>query len=54
MMTVLLKRSIPWEESFSVPFAFYNAPKLDKYLKDKYGKGYDDYVKKQNVDTIYY
>lgn len=25
-------------------FAFYNAPKLDKYLKDKYGKEYDDYA----------
>lgn len=25
-------------------FAFYNAPKLDKYLKDKYGKGYEDYA----------
>lgn len=25
-------------------FAFYNAPKLDKYLKGKYGKGYDDYA----------
>jgi len=22
MMTVLLKKAIPWEESFSVPFAF--------------------------------
>lgn len=25
-------------------FAFYNAPKLDKYLKDKYGKEYEDYA----------
>ncbi len=25
-------------------FAFYNAPKLDEYLKEKYGKGYDDYA----------
>ncbi len=27
-------------------FAFYNAPKLDIYLKKKYGKGYDEYAKK--------
>ena len=26
-------------------FAFYNAPKLDKYLKDKYGMDYENYVK---------
>lgn len=25
-------------------FAFYNAPKLDKYLRSKYGKGYDEYA----------
>lgn len=25
-------------------FAFFNAPKLDKYLSSKYGKGYDDYA----------
>lgn len=25
-------------------FAFYNAPKLDKYLKSKYGSGYDEYA----------
>lgn len=25
-------------------FAFYNAPKLDKYLKEKYGKGYEEYA----------
>ncbi len=25
-------------------FAFYNAPKLDQYLKEKYGKEYDDYA----------
>lgn len=30
-------------------FAFYNAPKLDKYLKDKYGKGYDDYAGKTKM-----
>ena len=30
-------------------FAFYNAPKLDKYLKDKYGKGYDDYACKTKM-----
>lgn len=30
-------------------FAFYNAPKLDKYLKDKYGKSYDDYAKKTKM-----
>ena len=30
-------------------FAFYNAPKLDKYLKDKYGKGYDEYAKKTKM-----
>lgn len=30
-------------------FAFFNAPKLDKYLKDKYGKGYDEYAKKTKM-----
>lgn len=30
-------------------FAFYNAPKLDKYLKGKYGKGYDEYAKKTKI-----
>lgn len=30
-------------------FAFYNAPKLDKYLKEKYGKGYDDYASKTKM-----
>lgn len=30
-------------------FAFYNAPKLDKYLKDKYGKDYDDYARKTKM-----
>jgi protein-S-isoprenylcysteine O-methyltransferase Ste14 len=25
-------------------FAFYNAPKLDKYLKEKYGQGYENYA----------
>lgn len=30
-------------------FAFYNTPKLDKYLKDKYGKGYDEYAKKTKM-----
>jgi protein-S-isoprenylcysteine O-methyltransferase Ste14 len=30
-------------------FAFYNAPKLDKYLKEKYGKEYDDYSKKTKM-----
>lgn len=30
-------------------FAFYNAPKLDKYLKDKYGKSYDDYANKTKM-----
>lgn len=30
-------------------FAFYNAPKLDKYLKDKYSAGYDDYAKKTKM-----
>lgn len=30
-------------------FAFYNAPKLDKYLKYKYGKGYDDYAGKTKM-----
>jgi protein-S-isoprenylcysteine O-methyltransferase Ste14 len=25
-------------------FAFYNAPKLDKYLKGKYGNEYDAYA----------
>jgi protein-S-isoprenylcysteine O-methyltransferase Ste14 len=41
--------------SISVPiflfcfFAFYNAPKLDKYLKTKYGVGYDDYAAKTKM-----
>lgn len=30
-------------------FSFYNAPKLDKYLKEKYGKGYDDYAQKTKM-----
>ncbi|MBS1574813.1 MAG: DUF1295 domain-containing protein [Bacteroidetes bacterium] len=30
-------------------FAFYNAPKLDKYLRQKYGKGYDDYANKTKM-----
>jgi protein-S-isoprenylcysteine O-methyltransferase Ste14 len=30
-------------------FAFYNAPKLDSYLKQKYGKGYEDYAKKTKM-----
>lgn len=30
-------------------FAFYNAPKLDNYLKDKYGKAYDAYAKKTKM-----
>lgn len=30
-------------------FAFFNAPKLDKYLKSKYGKGYDEYAKKTKM-----
>lgn len=30
-------------------FALYNAPKLDKYLKDKYGKDYEDYAKKTKM-----
>ena len=30
-------------------FAFYNAPKLDHYLKEKYGKQYDDYAKKTKM-----
>ncbi|MCB0631471.1 MAG: isoprenylcysteine carboxylmethyltransferase family protein [Saprospiraceae bacterium] len=30
-------------------FAFYNAPKLDEYLKQKYGKGYDEYAKKTKM-----
>jgi protein-S-isoprenylcysteine O-methyltransferase Ste14 len=29
--------------------AFYNAPKLDKYLKEKYGKGYEEYAKKTKM-----
>jgi protein-S-isoprenylcysteine O-methyltransferase Ste14 len=41
--------------SISIPvflfsfFAFYNAPKLDKYLKDKYGKSYDEYAKRTKM-----
>lgn len=36
-------------------FAFYNAPKLDKYLKEKYGKDYDEYAKntKMLIPFIY-
>ncbi|HRF16013.1 MAG TPA: DUF1295 domain-containing protein [Bacteroidia bacterium] len=30
-------------------FAFYNAPKLDKYLKGKYGKDYNDYANKTKM-----
>jgi protein-S-isoprenylcysteine O-methyltransferase Ste14 len=30
-------------------FAFYNAPKLDKYLKGKYGKEYDEYAKRTKM-----
>lgn len=30
-------------------FAFYNAPKLDKYLKCKYGAGYDAYAKRTRM-----
>ncbi len=30
-------------------FAFYNAPKLDKHLRDKYGKDYDDYASKTKM-----
>ncbi len=30
-------------------FAFYNAPKLDKYLKGKYGEDYDAYAKKTKM-----
>jgi len=30
-------------------FAFYNAPKLDKYLKEKYGNEYDKYAKKTKM-----
>lgn len=30
-------------------FAFYNAPKLDSYLKKKYGKDYDDYAAKTKM-----
>lgn len=30
-------------------FAFYNAPKLDKHLKEKYGKDYDEYARKTKM-----
>lgn len=30
-------------------FAFYNAPKLDKYLRSRYGKDYDDYAGKTKM-----
>ncbi len=30
-------------------FTFYNAPKLDKYLKEKYGNDYDYYAKKTKM-----
>lgn len=47
--------------SISIPiflfcfFAFYNAPKLDNYLKEKYGKDYDAYAKntKMLIPFIY-
>lgn len=41
--------------SISIPiflfcfFAFFNAPKLDQYLKKKYGKDYDEYAKKTKM-----
>lgn len=41
--------------SISIPiflfcfFAFFNAPKLDAYLKEKYGKQYDDYAAKTKM-----
>ncbi len=30
-------------------FAFYNAPKLDKYLKSKCGRDYDEYARKTKM-----
>lgn len=30
-------------------FAFYNAPKLDKYLQMKYGEGYNEYARKTKM-----
>jgi len=30
-------------------FAFYNAPKLDKYLQEKYGRDYDEYARKTKM-----
>lgn len=47
--------------SISIPiflfcfFAFYNIPKLDEYLKRKYGKSFDDYAKhtKKFIPFIY-
>ena len=30
-------------------FAFYNAPKLDRYLNAKYGDGYEDYVRRTKM-----
>ncbi len=30
-------------------FAFFNAPKLDEYLKEKYGKDYDEYAQKTKM-----
>jgi protein-S-isoprenylcysteine O-methyltransferase Ste14 len=30
-------------------FSFYNAPKLDKYLKEKYGTDYEEYAKKTKM-----
>lgn len=30
-------------------FAFYNAPKLDKYLKEKYGRDFDRYAEKTKM-----
>jgi len=30
-------------------FAFYNAPKLDRYLKEKYGQDYDEYARRTKM-----
>lgn len=30
-------------------FAFYNAPKLDRYLREKYGRDYDEYARRTRM-----
>lgn len=34
-------------------FTFYNAPKRDNYLKNKYGEGYEEYADKTNELVLF-